>query len=74
LVSDHRGRRPISPGVLTASFGIIGGVDDRCPSCGRELGELVRVTYAGRAVIVRFAVGEGDERTELEHRCGDDPI
>jgi hypothetical protein len=46
--------------------------DDRCPSCGRELGEVVRITYAGRAVIVRFAVGEDEDRTELEHRCGDE--
>jgi hypothetical protein len=46
-------------------------MDDRCPSCGRELGEIVRVTYAGRAVVVRFAVVTDDERVELEHRCGD---
>jgi hypothetical protein len=47
-------------------------VDERCPSCGRELGEIIRVTYAGRGVIVRFAVGTDEDRTELEHRCGDE--
>jgi hypothetical protein len=35
------------------------------------LGEVIRVTYSGRAVIVRFAVLDDDERIELEHRCGD---
>jgi hypothetical protein len=47
-------------------------VADRCPSCGRELGDILLVKYAGRAVIVRFETEQGDERVELEHRCGDE--
>jgi hypothetical protein len=47
-------------------------VKDRCPSCGKELGDITHVTYAGRAVIVRFEIEEGDERVELEHHCVDE--
>jgi hypothetical protein len=55
-----------------APRGIICVVSDRCPSCGKELGDITHVTYAGRAVIVRFEVEEGGERVEREHHCGDE--
>lgn len=46
---------------------------DRCPSCGRVLGDVIRTTYSGRAVIVTYEVEDEEtgERVEREHRCGD---
>jgi hypothetical protein len=47
-------------------------VSERCPSCGKELGDITHVIYVGRAVIVRFEVEEDDGLVEREHHCGDE--
>ena len=45
----------------------------RCPSCGRELGDLVSTTYKDPVVIIRYeVVGDDGEITEMEHLCGGD--
>jgi NhaA family Na+:H+ antiporter len=62
-------RRRGAPIVLTVETV---EVDDRCPSCGRRLGEILRVRYSGRAVIVHFEVEQDGERIELVHHCGDE--
>jgi hypothetical protein len=48
---------------------------DRCPSCGTELGEIVRVRYEGRLTRVHFldltGPGGDEDPVELDHVCGD---
>ena len=49
--------------------------DERCPSCGVELGgQRVSTRYKGNLTIIRVEVpGEGDdaEPVIVEHVCGD---
>ena len=45
---------------------------ERCPSCGRKLGDIVHITYKDPTIIVDYeTVDDAGERTELEHVCGD---
>ena len=45
---------------------------DRCPSCGRELGDILRTTYKDPLIVVHYEVIDAaGERTELDHLCGD---
>lgn len=50
-------------------------MDDRCPSCGRLLGDAISTTLKGNVVVVRYEIIDADGgRTELEHVCGDEPL
>jgi hypothetical protein len=47
-------------------------VADRCQSCGRELGDIVRTTMKGHVLVVQFeTVDDEGEVTRHEHVCGD---
>jgi hypothetical protein len=47
-------------------------VQERCPSCGALIGEIVRIRYEGRLTHVRFLQEDDDgEPAELDHVCGD---
>lgn len=49
--------------------------DDRCPSCGKVLGDRLSLRYRGALTVIRYRVdgedGEDGEPVELEHICGD---
>jgi hypothetical protein len=46
--------------------------DERCPSCGAKVGEIVQVRHQGRLTYVRFLEDDGDGAVaEVDHVCGD---
>lgn len=46
--------------------------EQRCPSCGKELGDVVSTRYKGNLTVLRYRPpGAAEEDDDLEHVCGD---
>jgi hypothetical protein len=47
---------------------------DRCPSCGKQVGDIVRTRYEGNVTILHVEIeAEDGQLVEVEHVCGDRP-
>lgn len=69
--SSHATQRYSYKGTAARYNGGVAG-EQRCPSCGMELGEVVSTRYKGNLTVLRYrppVAAEDDE--DLEHVCGD---